>query len=107
MRLSVMPANGGSPQVLSDITGPVFPSDWSSDGKLIAYTGFSPTPQIHVGRISGKTFEEVWSYKVPYRSTGVLSFFRIHFIGHLNGSPILRTNRDEMRCMSKASRRQN
>jgi len=75
MRLSVMPANGGSPQVLSDITGPVFPSDWSSDGKLIAYTGFSPTPQIHVGRISGKTFEEVWSYKVPYRSTGGAVFF--------------------------------
>jgi len=75
MRLSVIPATGGSPLIVSDIRGPVFPSDWSSDGKLIAYTGFSPNPQIHVGRISGKTFEEVWFYKVPRHSTGGAVFF--------------------------------
>jgi Tol biopolymer transport system component len=40
MTLSQAPASGGSTHRLRDITGAGFPSDWSSNGRYVAYTGY-------------------------------------------------------------------
>jgi len=40
MTLSLAPASGGSTLRLRDITGAGFPSDWSSNKRYVAYTGY-------------------------------------------------------------------
>jgi Tol biopolymer transport system component len=70
MRLSVLPKNGGIPQTLLEISGPIFPSDWSSDGKLIAYTGFAPLAKVTVVSVANSKASEVWSYSPFPHSAG-------------------------------------
>ncbi len=70
MRLSIVPAIGGEPQALLDVKGPVFPSDWSSDGSYLAYTSYRPLAQITVLSMSGETPTEVWSYAAAPHSAG-------------------------------------
>jgi serine/threonine protein kinase len=41
MTLVQVPASGGSTHRLRDITGAGFPSDWSSNGRYLAYTGYA------------------------------------------------------------------
>ncbi len=40
MTLSQAPASGGSTHRLRDIAGAAFPSDWSSNGRYVAFTGY-------------------------------------------------------------------
>jgi Tol biopolymer transport system component len=69
--LSVVSANGGLPVGLSGIEGVHFPSDWSSDGRFIAYTDYRPLPQASVRPLAGSTLlKEVWSYAVPGHKVG-------------------------------------
>jgi Tol biopolymer transport system component len=70
MRLSVMNANGGPPRVLLDIKGPAFPTDWSADGRYIAYTGFSPIPEVRVISADGSNPTPVWNSSAKHHSVG-------------------------------------
>lgn len=42
MRLVRRPLNGGSPEIVVDTEGPKFPTDWSSDGRQVAYASQWP-----------------------------------------------------------------
>jgi Tol biopolymer transport system component len=82
--LSMVSANGGLPIGLSGIKGVAFPSDWSSDGRFVAYTEYKPFPQATVRRLDGNSLlDDTWSYAVPGHSVGgaVLS------PGEGNGAP--------------------
>jgi Tol biopolymer transport system component len=69
--LSIVSGNGGSPIGLAGVKGTLFPSDWSSDGRFLAYTEYKPMPQATVRRLSGNSLlDEVWSYAVPGRNAG-------------------------------------
>jgi len=69
--LSLVSANGGLPVGLTGIKGVLFPSDWSGDGRFLAYTEYKPLPQATVRRLAGNNLlEEAWSYGVPGHKVG-------------------------------------
>ncbi len=70
MRLTTVLTTGGGPRVLMDVPGPVFPSDWSSDGSLLAYTGYQPLAEVIVVSIHDSTATKVWSYSPAAHSAG-------------------------------------
>jgi Tol biopolymer transport system component len=78
MRLMTVLATGGESRVLMDVRGPVFPSDWSSDGSLLAYTGYEPLAEVIVVSIHGGTATKVWSYSPAAHSAGGAVFKPSH-----------------------------
>ena len=70
MRLMIVLTTGGEPRVLMDVRGPVFPSDWSSDGSLLAYTGYQPLAEVIVVSIHDSIATKVWSYSPAAHSAG-------------------------------------
>ncbi len=69
--LSLVSANGGLPVGLSGLKGVAFPSDWSSDGRFIAYTEYKQMPQATVRALAASSLlDETWSYGVPSHKVG-------------------------------------
>ncbi len=70
MRLTMVSITGGEAQVLMDVRGPVFPSDWSTDGSLLAYTGYQPLAEVTVLSLRDGKATKVWSYSPAAHSAG-------------------------------------
>jgi len=70
MRLSIVPRTGGESRVVLDVKGPVFPSDWSSDGAFLAYTGYEPLARVTVLSIHDGAAKETWAYSPVGHSAG-------------------------------------
>jgi Tol biopolymer transport system component len=64
MTLSQAPASGGSIHRLRDITGAAFPSDWSSNGRYVAYTGYVARGRVGIYILAVQQGEagEPWEY---------------------------------------------
>lgn len=70
MRLTIVPTAGGDSRIVMDVHGPVFPSDWSNDASLLAYTGYQPLAEVTVVSIHDGTATKVWSYSPAAHSAG-------------------------------------
>lgn len=64
MTLSQVPSNGGPPHLLKSLPGAAFPSDWSSNGRYVAYTGYVGRggSGIYVLPVQNGEAEEPWEY---------------------------------------------
>src|SRR5579875_396186 len=70
MRLTIVSRSGEQSRVVMDVRGPVFPSDWSTDGAFLAYTGYEPLADVTVLSIGEETAKKVWSYLPTGHSAG-------------------------------------
>jgi Tol biopolymer transport system component len=95
--LSVISGNGGLPVGLTGIKGVLFPSDWSSDGRFLAYTEYKPMAQATVRRLAGNSLlEEAWSYAVPGHNVGGAVLRRGEWIAYVSDE----SGRDEVYVQS-------
>lgn len=78
MSLLQVPASGGPTHRLSDLSGAGFPSDWSSNGRYVAYTGFvgHGGSGIYILPVRDGDADKPWAYLETDHNEGGAVFSR-------------------------------